>query len=166
LFDSDAFIADSDWSGRGTDAIGRIVDPHTADHPGPRQVHSQEVTWTEDLRVWPISPEGDLQLKQEVPPATLTRVMCAIVRDGKIRALTTGTPNGLQPCNAAEEALSAGSQAPWVLAPATSVAVVCALYLLSIRRRATATGRLINGLQVWTLRKADVARQLSKEHSA
>jgi hypothetical protein len=103
VFENDASIADT--SGRtaiGADAVRRLIESLNGWEAGPRQAHGSEVIWPESLPIWrlPDQPtELDLRLEQEVPHYASTRWMCAIVTDGKIRAVTAlaeGSPRSCQ----------------------------------------------------------------------
>ena len=92
FFEPDALIIDS--SGRsafGTYAVRRLIDSVNGWEAGPRLAIGQEVTWAESLPIWRLSTaptDFEVRLEQEVPHYAYVEIMCAVVTDGKIHALS------------------------------------------------------------------------------
>jgi hypothetical protein len=93
LFQSDASFTDSSGAtAHGTDAGRRLFERYEGFEAGPRQVTGDEVVWTEAL---PIRTPDNLQfqvdaqpeLSAEVPRYAFVQAMCAVVTNGRIRAV-------------------------------------------------------------------------------
>jgi hypothetical protein len=93
LFQGDASITDSAGdTSYGRDAARRLIERYNGFEAGPRQVTGNEVVWTEAL---PIRTPDNLQFQQEtrpelsaeVPRYASVQAVCAVVTNGRIRAV-------------------------------------------------------------------------------
>jgi hypothetical protein len=151
LFENDALIADpSGQPAFGTDAVRRLIERLHGWEAGARQANGDEVIWAESLPNWqPSAAPTDLELRlqQEVPHYAATRWMCAVVTDGKIRAVTALATDGARSCEAAEP--PPGTRSPWMPAVAAMVASLVCLVQRAPGQPTTGRRHFIDALGAW-----------------